>query len=62
MPTQDPRTVVRVSDKLWSEVVAEVDARTGEDFRRKPYDPAYRFSNGKEFVEQNHYSTDPPQP
>jgi len=50
-PTQDPRTVVKVTTTLWSDVVAHADA--GEI--PKPHDAAYQFGNGKEFVEKDPY-------
>lgn len=58
VPFQDPRTVVKVTTRLWSDEVGLVDATQ----EVKPYDPAYQWSNGVEKVEKNHYSTTPPQP
>ncbi len=51
MATQDPRTVVKVTTRLWDQEVAIADA--GET--PKPHDKAYEFSNGKEFVEKTPY-------
>lgn len=50
-PTPDPRTRVRVTERLWSEEVEL--ARAGEEL--KPGDTAYEFSHGRKFVER----TDP---
>lgn len=55
-PKVDPRTVVKISSRLWSEEVGLADANDVI----KPFDPAYRFSNGKEFVEKKHYQDDLP--
>lgn len=45
MTTQDPRTIVRTSTRLWSEEVgiAEADAIV------RPGEPGYEFSNGRCF-------------
>jgi hypothetical protein len=51
-PNQDPRTVVRISERFWSDEVGQVAALEGPV---PPYDPAYQFSNGKQFVEKDHY-------
>ncbi len=50
-PKQDPRTVVKSSTILWTDVVGRANA----DEVIEPYDPAYRFSNGRRFVEKDHY-------
>lgn len=55
-PKQEPRTVVQHSTRLWSDEVGRADA---EDVV-KPFDPAYRFGNGKEFVIKKHYEETPP--
>lgn len=47
-PKQDPRTVVRTSTKLWSDIVR---AARGDEVDMRPYDPAYQFSNGRLFNE-----------
>ncbi len=44
--TQDPRTKVRSSTKLWSDVVR---AAQGDEVNLKPNDPAYQFSSGRVF-------------
>jgi len=49
--TQDPRTVVKVTNRPWSAEVALADANEIP----KPYDDAYRFSNGKTFVNKRNY-------
>ncbi len=49
---QDPRTIVRISQRVWSSEVALADA----DEQPKPYDAAYRFNNGKEFVNKGSYT------
>jgi len=54
-PGQDPRTVVRISTRLWSDEVGRAIA----DDVVPPYDPAYSFSNGTEKVEKNHYQDTP---
>ena len=58
MATQDPRTVVRTTTRLWSDEVGRAQA----DENVKPYDPAYQFSNGREFVEKTpaYARPDPP--
>lgn len=43
----DPRTVVKTSERLWSEVVG---AAQPEDIV-KTGEPAYEFSNGRNFVD-----------
>lgn len=48
MATQDPRTVVRTSTKLWSDIVR---AARGDEVEVNPQDPAYQFSNGRLFRE-----------
>lgn len=50
-PAQDPRTVVKIGTRLWSQEVATADA--GEI--PKPHDDAYEFSNGRKFVEKDPY-------
>lgn len=56
MATQDPRTIVRISERLWSEEVARADAADPSP----PYDPTYKFSApGREFVVKTHYEPDP---
>lgn len=50
-PKQDPRTVVRSSTTLWTDVVGRANAEEVIE----PYDPAYNFSNGRKFVEKDHY-------
>jgi hypothetical protein len=42
---------VKISTRLWSD---EVRLAEGDD-PIPPYDPAYKFNNGKEFVEKAHY-------
>lgn len=42
-PKQDPRTIVRTSERLWSDVVGAAD---GTDVLR-PREPAYAWSNGR---------------
>ena len=50
-PTQDPRTVVKTTTVLWSQQVAQANA----DEELPQFDPAYKWNNGKEFVEKTHY-------
>ena len=59
MATQDPRTVVKFSTRLWSD---EVRLAEGDDLLPQ-HDPAYEFSNGRKFVEKTHYegATDVPE-
>lgn len=52
MATQDPSTIVKISSRVWANEVALADA--GEPV--KPYDAAYRFNNGKEFVNKASYT------
>lgn len=54
-PPQDPRTIVKVSTVLWSDQVALANAEEVIP----PFDPAYRWSNGVEKVEKNHYTDTP---
>jgi hypothetical protein len=49
MATQDPRTIVRTSTRLWSDEVGRAQAE--EPLR--PYDPAYDFTSGRQFVEKS---------
>ncbi len=51
MATQDPRTIVRISHRPWGDEVALADA----DEIAKPYDDAYRMSNGRVFVNKRNY-------
>ena len=51
-PGQDPRTVVKISTRLWSDEVARADA---DDEPVPLHDTVYRFSNGTEKVEKTHY-------
>lgn len=44
-PVPDPRTVVRVTQRLWSEEVGAAAA----DAVLPPKDPGYEFSNGRRF-------------
>jgi hypothetical protein len=46
--TQDPKTIVKTSNRLWSSEVAQVEAAEGIDPLKR--DPAYEFSNGRKFV------------
>lgn len=50
-PRQDPRTVVKTSERLWSEEVALAEA--GDLVPAYPV--AYRMSNGRVFVEKKPY-------
>jgi hypothetical protein len=43
--TPDPATVVRATDRLWSEEVRLAEATEP----LPPYDTAYEFSNGRRF-------------
>ena len=52
MATQDPRTIVKIGSRTWASEVAIADA--GEI--AKPHDAAYKFSNGKEFVNKANYT------
>lgn len=54
--TQDPRTIVKYSERTWASVVAQAEA---DDDPKPIYDPAYKMSNGREFVEKNHYQDNP---
>lgn len=49
---QDPRTVVRTTTKLWSDIVR---AARGDDVDMRPYDRSYLFSNGREFFDTRPY-------
>lgn len=55
-PNQDPKTVVKYSERLWSDEVALANA---DDEPQPLHDPAYEFSNGRKFVEKNHYQDNP---
>lgn len=44
-------TVVRTSERLWSEEVGRAEAETVV----RPKDPAYQFSNGRQFNEEVPY-------
>lgn len=44
-PNQDPRTVVKTTQRLWSDEVALAEAAGVI----KPKDVAYEFSNGRRF-------------
>lgn len=48
MATQDPRTIVRTSERLWSEEVGRANANDP----KPPFEPTYEFSNGRRFVEK----------
>lgn len=50
-PKQDPRTVVRTTERLWSDEVGRAEAETVV----RPKDPAYQFSSGRTFYEENPY-------
>lgn len=50
--SQDPRTVVRTSTALWSEIVRGV---RGTDDVLTPHDPAYQWSNGRTHYEVKPY-------
>ena len=52
MATQDPMTVVRTSTALWGDVVK---AARGDEVEMQPYDPAYKWSNGRTHYEVNPY-------
>lgn len=56
MATQDPKTVVKFSERLWSDEVAIAES---DDDPKPIYDPAYKMSNGREFVEKTHYQDTP---
>lgn len=49
---QDPSTIVRVSDRLWSEEVARTDQ---DDVLLQQFDKAYEFGNGRIFYEKHRY-------
>lgn len=51
-PQQDPRTVVKISTRLWSEEVGLANANEPVP----PHDPSYQFSNGKRFVDKDPYA------
>lgn len=51
-PAPDPRTVVKVTTKLWSDEVAIADAAKGV----QPKDVAYDFSNGRRFTDPSPYT------
>lgn len=53
MATQDPRTIVRTSERLWSEEVGRAEASDP----KPPHDPAYEFSNRRQFVERSPFYT-----
>jgi len=49
---QDPRTVVKIGTRLWSDEVALAE----QCMDPIPQDdPAYQFSNNKKFVVKRHY-------
>lgn len=48
MATQDPRTVVRTTERLWSEEVGRAQASDP----KPPFEPTYEFSNSRKFVEK----------
>lgn len=45
--SQDPKTIVRITRRLWSEEVGRAEAET----LLPPKEPVYQFSNGRRFVE-----------
>lgn len=47
-PKQDPRTVVKTSTRLWSDEVGAAEANEVV----RPHPVAYRFSNGRQFVQK----------
>ena len=51
-PSQDPRTVVRTSTALWSEIVRG-ERRSDEELML--HDPAYQWSNGRTHYEVKPY-------
>lgn len=55
-PNRDPRTVVKIGTRLWSDEVGRAQA----DELVQPFDPAYRFSNGTEKVVKEHYIPENP--
>lgn len=54
-PTQDPRTIVRTSTRLWSDEVGRAQA---ED-PLPPLEPTYQFSNGRKFTEKTPFYARP---
>lgn len=52
IPQVDPRTIVRKSEKLWSDVVVAADPDGALD----PYEKAYEFGNRPPFVERGRYN------
>jgi hypothetical protein len=50
----DPQTVVKVTERLWSEEVAAAEAT-----QLQPRDTAYQFSNGRRFEEKPNPYEDP---
>jgi hypothetical protein len=56
---QDPRTVVKTSERLWSDEVGMAEAAEG----LPPRPVAYRFNNGRVFYDKPDWTPDPgPQP
>ena len=55
MATQDPRTVVKTSERLWSEEVAIADAEAP----KPAYDTVYEFSNRRKFIEKSPFYVRP---
>lgn len=51
-PAPDPRTVVRFTERLWSEEVAAADPQDILD----PEETAYEFGNKRRFVEKDRYN------
>jgi hypothetical protein len=45
---------VKIETRLWSDEVRLADG----DELIPQFDPAYKFNNGREFVEKEHYSDD----
>lgn len=58
--TQDPKTIVKTSTRLWSSEVAQVEAAEGVDPLKR--DQAYEFSNGRKFVAETNPYEPPQQP
>lgn len=58
MATQDLRTIVRTSQRLWSEEVARANAQAP----LPPFDPSYEFTNGRKFIEKSPFYVRLPEP
>ena len=56
--TQDPQTVVKITERLWSDEVGRADPVDVLN----THDAAYQFSNGARFLNKNPYPVVPSPP